>query len=180
MSSVDEDSRRGSRLGRHLRHNLVAYIALVVALTMTPIPSFAKGLVGTAGIKNGAVTTKKLHNAAVGPLKIHDGAVTLPKLASSAVGFRNIVVRTANTTGVPAHTVGAVVANCGANEVATGGGALMGNSFTLPAAVRSYPSNIGSESSLSAGEVPHAWTSRIVNTSASAATLTGWVVCASK
>jgi hypothetical protein len=80
---------------------------------------------------------------------------------------------------VPAGAVGVVTADCNPGEVATGGGGFLDNAFNKPAEVRSYPSALGSETSLSSGVVPQAWTTRIVNTDTNANALNGYVVCAS-
>ena len=56
----------------HLRHNVVAYLALLVALTGT---SYA-----AVQIKDGSVTTRKLHTSAVTSSKIRNGTITLKDL----------------------------------------------------------------------------------------------------
>jgi hypothetical protein len=180
----------------HVRHNVVGYLALMVALTMTPVPAFAakavssigngsvttaklhKGAVTTAKIHHKAVTTSRLADGAVNSTKLRNGAVTSAKLDASARGFRNIVVRRVDVT-VANNVAGAVTANCNANEVATGGGGLMNNSFLNPVEIRSYPSDLNSEGALNDGDVPHAWTTRIFNDSGSSTNLDGYVVCAS-
>jgi hypothetical protein len=192
-----EHTGRGRRFLGHLRHNVIGYVALLVALTMTPVPAFAAKAVAS-GLANGSVTTKKLHTGAVTTAKIHhkavttsrlangainsnklrDGAVTAAKLDASARGFRSIIVRRTDVT-VANNVAGAVTSNCNAGEVATGGGGLMSNAFQHPVEIRSYPSQVGSEGALSDGDVPHAWTTRIFNDSGASQTLEGYVVCAS-
>lgn len=61
---------------RHLRRNAVAYAALVGVVTLSPLPSVASTLVGTADLKDGAVTRPKIADNAVGTTKIADGSVT--------------------------------------------------------------------------------------------------------
>jgi hypothetical protein len=73
-----------TRVARHLRLNVVGYLALVVALSVTP--AVASHLnVKTSDIQNGAVTTPKLRNGAVKPAKINRGAVTRPKIRNNAI-----------------------------------------------------------------------------------------------
>jgi hypothetical protein len=75
-------------IGRHLRSNAVGYVALLVALTMTPIPTYASHLVvRTSDILDGAVTGAKIRDGAVTRAKIRDGAVTSTELANGAVTF---------------------------------------------------------------------------------------------
>jgi hypothetical protein len=164
MTAVQDNLERPSaarRLAGHLRHNIVGYIALFVAL-------------------DGAVATTKLGENSVTTDKIPDEAITQSKIADAARGFTKIVVRKATTPAVPGNTVGVVTVTCEAGEVATGGGGLLSNSFTAPAYVRSHPSEANSEAEAADGETPQAWTTRIVNTSANANDLDGYVICASK
>ena len=60
MGKDTSERTRGSQLMAHFRHNVVGYLALFIAVSMTPIPSYAHGLIGTAQIKDGAVTNAKL------------------------------------------------------------------------------------------------------------------------
>jgi hypothetical protein len=65
----NEARKRGTRLGRHVRSNLVGYLAL--AATMSLAPAYANHLtVRTSDIKNKAVTTPKLANRAVTAKKL--------------------------------------------------------------------------------------------------------------
>lgn len=73
--SLEPKPGLGVRLWRHVKRNFLGYTALVVAVSMTPLPAYAAGKIGTKQIKNGAITTAK----------IRDGAVTTPKLANAAV-----------------------------------------------------------------------------------------------
>ncbi len=60
------------RLVRHVRSNVVAYLALFVALGGTSFAAvrLAPGSVGTIQLRNGAVTANKLANGAVTPRKL--------------------------------------------------------------------------------------------------------------
>ena len=61
-----------TRILNHTRDNLVAYIALFVALGGTSYAAFnlPAGSVGTTQLRNGAVTSKKLANGSITPAKI--------------------------------------------------------------------------------------------------------------
>ena len=104
-----------SRVARHLRANVIAYLALFVALGGSAIalpgkktvkgddlangavktraigdgkvtePKLAPGAVSAAKLLDGAVQPSKLANGAVTSSKIADGSVTSPKLADGAV-----------------------------------------------------------------------------------------------
>jgi hypothetical protein len=79
----------------HMRRNLVAYLALFVALGGTSYAAarLAPDSVGTAQIKNGAVTNPKLANGAVSVAKIATGV--LRGLTASAFSDDNAVQPTA-------------------------------------------------------------------------------------
>lgn len=62
-----------SRLLSHARSNAVAYTALFVALGGTGYAAaggLGPGSVGTAQLRNGAVTARKLANASISPVKL--------------------------------------------------------------------------------------------------------------
>ena len=61
---------------------VISLIALFVSVSGV---AWAAATIGTNDIKNGAVTTQKLHNNSVNTQKIVDGAVTAPKLHNNAV-----------------------------------------------------------------------------------------------
>jgi hypothetical protein len=128
----DETPRPLARLGRHLRGNAVGYLALVVAVSMTPLPSWAAATIGTAQIKNGAVTTKKLANgavktskiapSAVNGTKVADGSLGKNDLAAAARGFTSITMERRTVEMVPPNTFQTVDVDCGAGRVAIAGG----------------------------------------------------------
>jgi hypothetical protein len=89
---------------------IVATIALIVALAGT---SYAAGFIGTAQLKDKAVTNSKLAPNAVGLAKIKDGAVSQSKLA--------VTTQTASV-GVPNNTKGTVTAGCPSGTVVLDGG----------------------------------------------------------
>ncbi|MGH2787166.1 MAG: hypothetical protein ACRDJV_04540 [Actinomycetota bacterium] len=88
----DESTKRGIRLRRHVRSNLVGYLALAVSLSLAP--AYASHLiVRTSDIKNGAVTTPKLANRAVTAKKLARqpdfiGATLEPGFTNLGGGYR--------------------------------------------------------------------------------------------
>lgn len=83
----DESMKRGTRLRRHVRSNLVGYLALAVSLSLAP--AYASHLiVRTSDIKNRAVTTPKLANRAVTAKKL----ARQPKFIDATLepGFTNL------------------------------------------------------------------------------------------
>src|SRR5437762_3700489 len=61
-----------SRVITHLRHNVIGYLALFVALGGTSYAAFSlpRNSVGSRQLRNGAVTNHKLANGAVGARKL--------------------------------------------------------------------------------------------------------------
>ena len=66
-----------TRILNHARGNLVAYIALFVALGGTSYAaiSLPAGSVGTRQLRNGAVTTNKIGNGSITPAKLAGGSI---------------------------------------------------------------------------------------------------------
>jgi hypothetical protein len=77
--------QRVARLERQRRSpaSVIALLALVVALSGGS--AWAAATIGTAQIKNGAVTTAKLADGAVKTGRVSNGAITSAKVASGAV-----------------------------------------------------------------------------------------------
>lgn len=78
---------------RHIRDNVVGYLALVIALSGTSyaVATLPASSVGTAQLRNGAVTTAKIHGHAVTAAKVASGLLgrtrsieTEPMAASQA------------------------------------------------------------------------------------------------
>jgi hypothetical protein len=130
--------------GSHLRHNVVAYVALFLALGGV---GYAAATIGTKDIKNGAVTKKKIHNRAVtkkklaknvglvqGNGKLFTNSVTenrvgllpSPDLLAHIPGFGDVNFRLCGTTPSREMRVQLVSSNNAANfffsaEVRSGG-----------------------------------------------------------
>ncbi|HET7735249.1 MAG TPA: hypothetical protein VFK52_04705 [Nocardioidaceae bacterium] len=174
---------RRARLGRHLRRNVVGYVALLIAVSMTPLPSWAAATIGTADIKNGAVTTKKIKNSTIKKLDIAPGAR----------GYTAFKTAVGTASAVPAGESRTINVDCGTNRVAVGGGGyhqptgfvvILGS--TSGAVTRSHPVNqitfggntywapAGADSS------PRGWRTVVQNTSAEDRTLYAYAICASK
>ena len=66
-----------TRILNHIRDNLVAYIALFVALGGTSYAAWSlpAGSVGTRQLRNGAVTSRKIANGSITPAKFDGGAL---------------------------------------------------------------------------------------------------------
>jgi hypothetical protein len=78
--------RVGARLGAHLRDNVVAYLALFVALGGTG--AWAADKITSRDIAKGAVRSQHLKASAVRTKHIADGAVTARKLAQGVAGLQ--------------------------------------------------------------------------------------------
>jgi hypothetical protein len=192
MGKETSEKTRGGRVLSHLRHNVVGYVALFIAVSMTPLPSYAAGLIGTADIKDGAVTTAKLHSNAVKSGKITDGQVKKVDIAAGARGYTSIKTVVATTDGVASAASSTKNVDCGVGKVAIGGGGyvvppgviLIGS--TTGHVVRSHPVNLvdifGSTYWVGAGNAtsPRGWRTTVENTTAEARTAYFYAICASK
>ncbi|HSV38637.1 MAG TPA: hypothetical protein VLI04_07735 [Nocardioidaceae bacterium] len=159
---------RRARLGRHLRRHVVGYVALLIAVSMTPLPSWAAATIGTSDLKNGAVTTKKLAKNAVKTGKIGPSAVKAPKIAAGAVTAAKLGTITKRTAEVViANAAGAAVSmECLAGETRLSGGTNTAGVGTSAgwALIRSGPSANG-------------WTAAARNTTGGEGTLIVEVLC---
>lgn len=70
----------------HLRHHLISYVALLVALTMAPASAYAVATIRSGDIVDGEVRAPDLGNNAVRSAKILDGTVQRADLAAGSVG----------------------------------------------------------------------------------------------
>ena len=190
-SSTTTPTRR-ARLGRHLRRQAVAYLALIIAVGVSPVPAWAAGKIGPKRIKNGAITNVKIADNAVTTNKILDGNVTPADLAGNARGFTNAIVRNNSGPSVNGGANATITVACSAGEVASGGGAYISNNdgFVLGDTsygeeLRSGPVHDGILSFLypaAAGATPTKWRTTVHNTEPPGDTdpATGWALCASK
>ncbi|MBF4767070.1 hypothetical protein ISU10_04735 [Nocardioides agariphilus] len=193
---------RRARLGRHLSRNIIGYLALLIAVSLTPLPAWAAAAIGTAQIKNGAVTTPKLHGGAVtspkikanavNGAKVKDGTIGKADLAAAAQGFTTIVTKTSSTANVAAGASHQATVVCGADQVAIGGGGyatpdgivLLGT--TAGEVTKSHPTSpitIGNFTFTSAsgdGVAPTGWRTTVKNTEATAQTVVHYAICAGK
>jgi hypothetical protein len=94
------------RIGRHLRGNAVAYLALFVALTGTAVALPGHDNVKSKNIATGAVKAKAIAKDAVKASKIKDAAVTNPAIAPGAISSTKIAAGAVvtNTLGDAAVT----------------------------------------------------------------------------
>lgn len=136
MGTEMSEKTRGGRVLSHFRHNVVGYVALFVAVSMTPIPSYAHGLIGTAQLKDGAVTTAKLHANAVKSGKIADLQVKRADIAGGAINSSKIANGTVaeadlETGAVTAAKLGTIIEVVAAS-LSTASGATRGVTATCP------------------------------------------------
>jgi hypothetical protein len=188
MGKEMSEKTRGGRVLSHLKHNVVGYVALLIAVSMTPLPSYAAGLIGTADIKDGAVTTAKLHANAVKSGKITDGQVKKVDIAAGARGYTSIlpVKETFESLGVGAiHTFNVA---CGPGRVAVGGGGYVhptgafnfgGSSGTV---LRSIPVDFADPIwwPASTGMAADGWRTTVENTTGEIKNAFGYALCAKK
>ena len=92
---------------------VISIIALFAALGGTSYAALANGSVGTAQLRNKAVTNAKLGPTSVGKAKIRNGAVGLGQLAVSTP---------TGSVSVPANSRGTVSASCPSGTVVLAGG----------------------------------------------------------
>lgn len=74
------------RILNHIRGNVVAYLAMLLVITLAPTSAYATHLVVRSNdIVNGQVKTPDIASGAVSTGKIRDGQVTAPDLAAASV-----------------------------------------------------------------------------------------------
>ena len=83
-NSSPRKSSTVTRAARHLRRNVVAYLALFLALSGSAY-AVERGSVGTKQLKKNAVKTAKIANGAVNGRKLAAGSVDTTKLTDGAV-----------------------------------------------------------------------------------------------
>jgi hypothetical protein len=92
----------------HLRQNLVAYVALAVAVgtgTAYAAPKIADGSVTTKKLATNAVTSAKIKNGAVKAIDIRGGAVTSFHIADGSVSANDLATGSVTSTDVADDTV---------------------------------------------------------------------------
>jgi hypothetical protein len=177
-------AKRGVRpVLRHLRSNVIAYLALFVAIggTSYAAVSLPAGSVGTRQLRRGAVTLRKVSKQAQQALKGNRGP-TGPKGPTGATGATGAAGATHVVTRVHTFNTGMIasgavyinsVFSCNAGEHATGGGGATDQPgfFTMASSV---PEN-------DAGGHTFSWRTTWINKSAGSATanVNTYVVCAS-
>ncbi|MFS3128369.1 hypothetical protein ACLM5J_08175 [Nocardioides sp. Bht2] len=192
MRPQTEVSRTRS-LGRHLGRNAVAYLALFLVVAISPLPSWAAKQIGSAQIKNGAVTTKKLANNAVTSKKIKNGQVTKADLAPAARGYTKFVTVRETVADFDNGESTSRSVRCAEGAVAIGGGASVSppgllflggsagqvghsipvTSFTLISPTGTAPAGDGA--------APIGWRTEVTNdTGENDRTASFWAICASK
>jgi len=96
-----------SYLARHLRNNIVGYLALVIAMGGTSYAAIAlpRGSVGTVQLQRGAVTTPKIRAGAVTTGKLALGAVKTGRLANGSVTSPKLGAGSVNSGKVADHSL---------------------------------------------------------------------------
>lgn len=116
-----------SKIRRHLRANLIAYLALFIGLGGTGAfaaqqlkknsvksKQIKDGGIKTQDLADGAVVAEKVGGGVVGPLVIGDGSITAAKLADGSIGSPKVAddgltgadIDESTLSGVDADTVG--------------------------------------------------------------------------
>jgi hypothetical protein len=106
-----------AKLGSHVRHNVVGYIALFFALTgVAYAAALPKNSVGTAQLKRSAVTTPKVKKDAVTGPKLRANAVTGAKVKADSLS--GVDIKEGALAKVPLATGADSAATAGTAEVA--------------------------------------------------------------
>jgi hypothetical protein len=106
-----------SKLGSHVRHNVVGYMALFFALTgVAYATTLPKNSVGTAQLKKSAVVTSKVKNDAVTGPKLRANAVTGAKVKAGSLSGSDI--NESALAKVPLASTADTAATAGTAEVA--------------------------------------------------------------
>src|SRR6476659_5549157 len=91
------------RVRRHLRSNVVAYVALFAALSGTAIAAAPRNSVTSKSIKNGAVQKVDLGANAVDGSKVQDGSLSGDDVANNSLN--GVDINGPTLTGVDADTL---------------------------------------------------------------------------
>jgi hypothetical protein len=173
--------------------NIVGYVALLIAVSMTPLPSWAAATIGTSDIQKGAVTTPKIAANAVKSGKINNGTIKKVDIAPVAQGYTTIVTKSSTTAGVAAGASHQATVTCDTGQVAIGGGGyatpggdilILGS--TAGEVTKSHPTSritIGNFTFTGAagnGVAPSGWRTTVKNTDDEAQSVVHYAICASK
>ncbi len=96
----DAQAALPTRLWRHFKRQFVAYVAVIIALSMSPLPSYAAAKFGTNRLKNNAVTSAKIKDGAVTSADLAAGAVQNANLGDGSVTASKLGTITERTTSV--------------------------------------------------------------------------------
>lgn len=127
-------------IGRHLRTNIVGYVALFVALSGTAIAlpgkggvksdDLARNAVKAKAIQAAAITNAKLRDGAVTSSKVSDGAIVSGDLANSAVTEPNLADDAVSRRTIVAGTInGGKLANGSVDSQKVNNGSLLAEDF---------------------------------------------------
>jgi hypothetical protein len=95
-------------MARRLKPSPAMVVALIALFVSIGGVGYAASKIGTDDIKNGAVTTKKLHKAAVKTKKIHNNAVKTNKIADDAVTGAKVLDDSLTGNDIDESTLGTV------------------------------------------------------------------------
>ena len=187
-------------------------VAAAVVLTIaTTGGAVAGGLITSKQIKNNTIKSIDVHDGSLtgadvadgslggadigdgslGSADIADGAIGKAKIAAAAQGYTNIVTKTVTVASVANNTTSTRAVDCGAGNVAIGGGgytepsglALLGTTEgileqSFPASLSSFA--IGGSVPAANGIAPQTWRTTVRNNDGSTTTNVHYAVCATK
>jgi hypothetical protein len=114
-SARHKRSSIGGAASDYIRQNVVGFAALFVALGGG---AYAQSRIGTADLRNNAVTAQKIRGGAVTTQKLRNNAVRPPKVATDAIRTRHVLDGSITTAKL---ADGAVTAQKLAGDVGPGG-----------------------------------------------------------
>jgi hypothetical protein len=147
-------------------------------------------LTGT-DIADGSISGADVADGSVGAADIADGSVGKAKIAAAAQGYTNIVTKVVTVASVANNTTSTRAVDCGAGNVAIGGGgytepsslALLGTTEgiveqSLPASLSTFA--FGGSVPAANGIAPQTWRTTVRNNDGSTTTNVHYAICASK
>jgi hypothetical protein len=200
--------KKFGRAGSTFGTVVAAAIVLTIATTGGAV---AGGLITSKQIKNNTIKSIDVRNGtltgvdvadgslggadiadgSVGSADIADGSVGKAKIAAAAQGYTNVVTKVVTATGVPNNATSTRTVDCGAGNVAIGGGGytepsglvLLGTAFgILEQSMPATPSSFALSGSVPAGDgvAPRAWRTTVRNNDGSTTSNVHYAICASK